>query len=135
MSNSLNSREIRTVNSSISFGHDPVMAAEIVEVFAPVPHGVIVDATLGGAGHTVRLLNAYPWMRVLGIDQDPIAIAHGRKLASEHAEIGDRLMIEQGRFDEMPAMLGRCDASHKVSVPPIDKPITTTFSTRDASMV
>jgi 16S rRNA (cytosine1402-N4)-methyltransferase len=48
------------------------MAAEIVEVFAPVPHGVIVDATMGGAGHTVRLLSAYPWMRVLGIDQDPV---------------------------------------------------------------
>ena len=44
------------------------MAAEIVEVFAPVPHGVVVDATMGGAGHTVRLLTAYPWMRVLGID-------------------------------------------------------------------
>ena len=54
MSHSLNS----PVNSSISFGHDPVMAAEIVEVFAPVPHGVVVDATLGGAGHTVRLLSA-----------------------------------------------------------------------------
>jgi 16S rRNA (cytosine1402-N4)-methyltransferase len=107
MSHSLNRTVNSPVNNSISFGHDPVMAAEIVEVFAPVPHGVVVDATLGGAGHTVRLLNAYPWMRVLGIDQDPIAIAHGRKLASEHTEIGDRLLIEQGRFDEMPAMLER----------------------------
>ena len=69
MSHSLNSPVNSPVSSSISFGHDPVMAAEIVEVFAPVPHGVVVDATLGGAGHTVRLLSAYPWMRVLGIDQ------------------------------------------------------------------
>jgi len=49
MSHSLNSPVNSPVNSSISFGHDPVMAAEIVEVFAPVPHGVVVDATLGGS--------------------------------------------------------------------------------------
>lgn len=96
-----------TSNRSSSFGHQPVMAAEIVEVFAAVPHGVVVDATLGGAGHTVKLLSAYPWMRVLGIDQDPVAVAHGRKLVSENKEIGERLRIEQGRFDEMGEMLER----------------------------
>ncbi len=96
-----------TSNGSNAFGHQPVMAAEIVEVFAAVPHGVVVDATLGGAGHTVKLLDAYPWMSVLGIDQDPVAIAHGRKLASENTEVGNRLVIEQGRFDEMTSMLER----------------------------
>ena len=107
MSNSLNSQvnSAATSNGLTSFGHDPVMAAEIVEVFAPVPHGVVVDATMGGAGHTVRLLTAYPWMRVLGIDQDPVAIAHGRKLANENTEVGERLIIEQGRFDGISAML------------------------------
>src|SRR3954469_17874473 len=33
------------------FAHRPVMADEIVDLFAPVPAGWVVDATLGGAGH------------------------------------------------------------------------------------
>ncbi|TRZ72583.1 MAG: 16S rRNA (cytosine(1402)-N(4))-methyltransferase RsmH [Actinobacteria bacterium] len=102
---------VASPNESNSFGHQPVMAAEIVEVFATVPHGVVVDATLGGAGHTVKLLNAYPWMRVLGIDQDPVAVVHGRKLASENTEVGERLLVEQGRFDEIAAMLERNNIS------------------------
>ncbi|TSA53983.1 MAG: 16S rRNA (cytosine(1402)-N(4))-methyltransferase RsmH [Actinobacteria bacterium] len=90
-----------------SFGHQPVMADEIVEVFATVPHGVVVDATLGGAGHTVKLLRKYEWMRVLGIDQDPLAIAHAQKIAAASPEIGDRLMIEHGRFDSLSEILER----------------------------
>jgi len=31
------------------FSHLPVMAHEIVALFAPVPDGVVVDATVGGA--------------------------------------------------------------------------------------
>ena len=83
------------------------MADEIVEVFATVPHGVVVDATLGGAGHTVKLLRKYEWMRVLGIDQDPLAIAHAQKIAAASPEIGDRLMIEHGRFDSLSEILER----------------------------
>ncbi len=35
-----------------SFSHDPVMRDEIVGVFADVPPGTILDATLGGGGHS-----------------------------------------------------------------------------------
>ena len=35
-----------------SFSHDPVMRDEIVDVFAEVPPGTILDATLGGGGHS-----------------------------------------------------------------------------------
>ena len=59
---------------SSTFNHEPVMAHEITELFGAVPHGVVVDATLGGAGHTMQLLTTYPWMSVFGIDQDPMAI-------------------------------------------------------------
>lgn len=40
-----------------SFDHSPVMAEEIVALFGEVPHGVVVDATLGGAGHTLSLIH------------------------------------------------------------------------------
>ena len=38
-----------------TFSHDPVMVREITELFAGVPHGFVLDATLGGAGHTTAL--------------------------------------------------------------------------------
>ena len=79
-----------------TFNHELVMANEIVEVFGAVPHGVVVDATLGGAGHTMRLLETYPWMTVLGIDQDPRAIEHARSVAPKFS---GRLKVQRGRFD------------------------------------
>lgn len=77
------------------------MADEITEVFASVPHGVVLDATLGGAGHSLKLLRTYEWMRVLGIDRDPLAVAASEKVAANHPEIGDRLIIRHGRFDQL----------------------------------
>ncbi|MFM8867792.1 MAG: 16S rRNA (cytosine(1402)-N(4))-methyltransferase RsmH [Ilumatobacteraceae bacterium] len=87
-----------------SFGHDPVMIDEIVDVFAPVPHGVVVDATLGGAGHSTKLLERYEWMSVLGIDRDPMAIEHAMSVSSR---FGERLMVQQGAFDRIPEYLAQ----------------------------
>ncbi len=46
--------------------HEPVLANEIVELFADLPAGVVVDATLGGAGHARAILSAAAQLRVLG---------------------------------------------------------------------
>ena len=58
--------------------HEPVLATEIVELFSSLPQGVVVDATLGGAGHAEAILAAAPQLRVLGIDRDPAAIDEAR---------------------------------------------------------
>lgn len=81
------------------------MEDEITEVFACVPHGVVVDATLGGAGHSLKLLQTYAWMRVLGIDRDPLAIANCAMIVASHPEIGDRLVARHGRFDQLPQIM------------------------------
>ncbi len=90
-----------------SFDHSPVMAEEIVALFGEVPHGVVVDATLGGAGHTTRLLEAYPWMSVLGIDQDDMAIEHAAALRANSADIAQRLDVQRGRFDSIDTFLAQ----------------------------
>jgi 16S rRNA (cytosine1402-N4)-methyltransferase len=83
---------------SSGFEHRPVMMGEIVEVFATVPAGWVLDATLGGAGHAVALLEAHPHLRVLGIDRDGEAIAAAR----ERLEVfGDRAVTAQLRFDHL----------------------------------
>ena len=63
--------------------HRPVMLEEVVDFFRPIKEGVVVDATYGGGGHTVALLEELAsGVCVLGIDRDPEAIArakgHGR---------------------------------------------------------
>lgn len=57
------------------FTHQPVLVHEVAELFAPVPAGVIVDATMGGAGHDVALLTARADIGIFGIDRDPVALA------------------------------------------------------------
>ena len=41
------------------FRHQPVLVERIVELFAPVPPGWVVDATVGGGGHASALLEAH----------------------------------------------------------------------------
>jgi 16S rRNA (cytosine1402-N4)-methyltransferase len=83
---------------SEAFEHDPVMAAEVVEVFSTVPAGWVLDATLGGAGHAVRLLQAHPHLRVLGIDRDADALSVARQRL---AVFGDRVSTAHLRFDHL----------------------------------
>jgi 16S rRNA (cytosine1402-N4)-methyltransferase len=86
------------------FAHRPVMADEIVDLFAPVPAGWLVDATLGGAGHATALLSAHPQLKVLGIDQDPDALAvAGARLAP----FGDRARTARARFDSLATVVER----------------------------
>ena len=77
------------------------MEVEIADVFASVPHGVVVDATLGGAGHSLKLLRTFGWMRILGIDRDPSAIANGEKIVAANPDIGDRLVLRHGTFNQI----------------------------------
>ncbi|HWD54253.1 MAG TPA: 16S rRNA (cytosine(1402)-N(4))-methyltransferase RsmH [Acidimicrobiales bacterium] len=78
-----------------SFEHIPVLRDEVVSLFAPVPAGVVVDATLGGGGHAASLLAAHPQLRVLGLDRDPDALeAAARRLSS----FGDRVTLIRSPF-------------------------------------
>ena len=40
-------------------GHLPVMADEVMSMLSPAPGSLQVDATLGGGGHTERILEAH----------------------------------------------------------------------------
>jgi 16S rRNA (cytosine1402-N4)-methyltransferase len=75
----------------------------VVELFAPVPPGVVVDATVGGGGHAEALLDAHPHLSVVGLDQDPDAI----DAATERLQrFGPRATVRHSRFDELRTVLG-----------------------------
>ena len=80
------------------FEHEPVMVGEVVDLFAPVPAGTVVDATTGGAGHSRALLDAHPHLRITGLDQDPVAVAAARERLAPY---GDRAEVIHARFDRI----------------------------------
>jgi 16S rRNA (cytosine1402-N4)-methyltransferase len=81
-------------------GHLPVLVDEVIEMLAPAPGSLHIDATLGGGGHTERILEAAsPDGRVLGVDADPAAIH--RVEARLSGRFGDRLVLRQGNFREL----------------------------------
>lgn len=84
------------------FAHESVMPREIVELLVTNQQGTYVDATLGGAGHTKRLLDAYPGIRLIGVDQDDQALAFAR----ERLEIyGARVQLVKGNFRYLKSLL------------------------------
>lgn len=78
--------------------HIPVLYREVLEAFAPCTEGVIVDCTMGYGGHTSLLLENSPSLRLIGIDQDPTAIAFSTQRLEP---FGNRVQIRQGRFSEV----------------------------------
>ncbi len=80
------------------FTHEPVMVGEVVALFAPVPPGVVIDATAGGGGHAAALLDAHRHLRVVCLDRDPDAV---EATTERLARFGDRAVVRRGRFDRL----------------------------------
>ncbi len=81
--------------------HEPVLASECVRMLAPAANGIVVDGTLGGGGHTQQLLDAYPQMRIIGIDRDPEAIANAPNDPRLRVVLGNFAEIERILHDEL----------------------------------
>ncbi len=90
-----------------AFSHDPVMRDEIVDTFREVPSGVVLDATLGGGGHSEAILESRDDLRILGLDRDPDALAAA---TARLERFGARVMTHRCRFDELDAAM----AAHEV---------------------
>lgn len=79
--------------------HTPVLLDRCLELLAPALQGegaVLVDATLGMAGHSEAFLDALPGLRLVGLDRDPDALA----IAGERlARFGDRVHLVHTVYD------------------------------------
>jgi 16S rRNA (cytosine1402-N4)-methyltransferase len=87
--------------------HLPVMRDRVAELLAPAlepPGAVLVDATLGRAGHASTLLAAHPGLSLIGIDTDPTAIEESRAVLAAFA---GRVTLVQAVYDELPEILAR----------------------------
>lgn len=82
--------------------HISVLLEEVLQNLVSTEEGLLVDATLGGGGHTYNLLNRYPKLRVIGIDADDVALnTAGESLL----EFRDRVTLVRGNFRDLRRIL------------------------------
>jgi len=89
--------------------HVPVLLERVTELLAPAlaaDGAVLVDATLGLAGHSLALLEAHPGLRLVGLDRDPDARAEAARRI-ETAGFSDRVTLVPAVFDELSDVLER----------------------------
>lgn len=86
--------------------HEPVLADQVTAFLVPaLEHGgVVVDATLGRAGHASRILQAAPQAELVGIDRDPVALEASRTNLAAYA---DRVRLVGDNFKNIAAVLER----------------------------
>src|SRR5215470_18238483 len=87
--------------------HLPVMVDRVLALFAPAldpPGSVLVDGTLGRAGHARALLAAHPGLVLVGLDTDAHAIAESGRLLAPYA---DRVTLVHVVYDQIADVLAR----------------------------
>ena len=83
--------------------HTPVMTDQVIYYLNCLPGRIYCDGTIGMGGHAKNILEVTsPDGMLLGIDMDSKALA----VASERlAEFGDRAILVQGNYKDLPSIL------------------------------
>ena len=90
--------------------HLSVLASEVMQHFSERHCRYVVDGTLGAGGHSELFLQNHPEIECLiGIDQDPTALAIARERLSPWKE---KLLLVRGNF---------CDLAHHLQANNIEK--------------
>ena len=80
------------------FNHISVLKEELTDGIITDKNGIYCDMTLGGAGHSKRLLELTEKAKLLGIDRDPLALSVAKERLSE---FGERTIFYHGNFSEI----------------------------------
>lgn len=95
----------RVTEPVTEFAHIPVLAREIVEILKPLPGKKYLDGTVGGGGHSERILiESGPNGQVLGLDRDDVALVASCKRLEP---FGARFIAMQASFSEAKEILLR----------------------------
>ena len=66
------------------FSHNPVLLKECVEGLEIKPEGIYVDATVGGAGHSIEIARKLESGKLFAFDRDPDAVLVSKKRLSSY---------------------------------------------------
>jgi len=90
---------------SLEEQHIPVMRDRILEMFSPalnVSQPLMIDATLGLAGHSLALLNEFPNLKIIAFDRDPIALERAKQRLGS---LVDRVEFVGKNYDQIESVL------------------------------
>jgi len=107
-----------------------VLLERVLTLLAPALDrngAVLVDATLGRAGHAQALLDAHPGLVLIGLDTDAAAVEESRRLLARY---GDRVTVIRAVYDQVAEVLNEQGHSTAdgflfdlgVSSPQLDEP-------------
>ncbi|MCE5204330.1 MAG: 16S rRNA (cytosine(1402)-N(4))-methyltransferase RsmH [Coriobacteriales bacterium] len=86
----------------MEYRHIPVLPAEVTQHLSPHDGAIIVDCTLGGAGHAKRIAELIaPTGILVGIDQDDAALAAARDILP----LGRQTILIKGNFADLDRLL------------------------------
>ena len=88
-------RDDETDIGPVGAAHVPVMVVQVVGGLRPRPGACLVDGTVGLGGHAAALLDAVSDTTLLGVDQDPAALAVATDRLRRY---GDRVVLRRGSF-------------------------------------
>lgn len=86
------------------FHHIPVLLHEAVAGLNIQPNGIYVDATLGGGGHTSRILQSLDKGHLFSFDQDPAAIHYNREHLRSDIQSGKLTLVNDNFRHLRPAL-------------------------------
>jgi len=87
---------------NMEFSHVSVLLEESINSLSVKQVGIYVDGTLGGGGHSSRLLAQSDGAKLIGIDRDTEALAASKKRL---AEFGDRVIYHHGNYSQIKEIL------------------------------
>ena len=86
----------------MEFKHEPVMLKECIQLLSIKPEGIYVDGTLGGAGHSEKIVEQLSKEgRLIGIDRDEEAL----KAAKQRLEKYSNVTYIHGNHDDIQNIL------------------------------
>jgi 16S rRNA (cytosine1402-N4)-methyltransferase len=83
--------------------HIAVLSREVCENLIGTGCKVFVDATVGGAGHSIGLLERHRQLHIIGIDRDKEALDRAEGTLKGYS---DRVTLLRGNFRELKQILG-----------------------------
>ena len=82
----------------MEFRHRSVLLEETIEGLKVKPDGVYLDGTLGGGGHSSKILRRLKGGHLIGIDQDAEALAAAGKRLSGFGEEGKQFTLVRDNY-------------------------------------
>lgn len=94
-------KTIENTNKNVT-AHIPVMAEESLNYLKIKDGETILDMTFGAGGHSKKILEKFPNVRLVCLDRDIVAFNYAKELSAQCPNVLPLL----GKFSDLPQLLG-----------------------------